>query len=606
MSLDPTALTALIISIIALVATTAQLLQQYFATADGYRRCLPEVMGADWGNKTRKRMRWRELRYETLYYVPRISIELVNSAAIDNSRTESDVFRENWEGAAFGNISNKAYILGSEIQTDEQMEDEGRSEISTGSGEKVCWVSLLKRLRMIRGDIEKVYNTAAIYKPGKQIPNQTSLPNQICATPAVVCMRILRRSWDFMPFDVVRPVCVTTISDIAVLAIRLGMEWKEFKPVAGTLIAEGSGQLLTSQIVRSLGLCLEYTYTHRTLYADIYEQFRPKRSIGDILINSYLPVAGISDLVFGVVPGNKNLYCFDRSMGTLDAITEFLDFLDNTGAQNLDLTENLKSTMKDKPGWIPGFNDLIPLTSAKMTSVESNLRNIPMPNVYAPGLLRTREGLEVFSVRLNDYIRQMDKKSEQLIQVQTWISILSDTYGEYWNANESTWAYVPLERMISPVPVYKATEEYQRVIHGLLDSAEAFLVSINQDPLGSIRSDRKDQKSGFCYDTILVEHLRMSILACAQTPETDEYPGHWYTGTGRMWLAGHMNMYWDQLPKLSRKVAKYTGCETELAVDAWVTMIFRAFCWHHCHHLLPVKMTLPAEWHRSQMPVYIG
>jgi hypothetical protein len=72
MTIDLTALTALIISLTALVATSAQLLQQYFAIADGYGKCLPEVMGDDWGSKTRKRMRWRELCYETLYYGPGI------------------------------------------------------------------------------------------------------------------------------------------------------------------------------------------------------------------------------------------------------------------------------------------------------------------------------------------------------------------------------------------------------------------------------------------------------------------------------------------------------------------------------------------------------
>jgi hypothetical protein len=57
----------------------------------------------------------------------------------------------------------------------------------------------------------------------------------------------------------------------------------------------------------------------------------------DLLLNSYLPIAGVSDLIFGIVPGNKNLSCFDRAMGTLDEITGFLDFLDNTGAENLSL-----------------------------------------------------------------------------------------------------------------------------------------------------------------------------------------------------------------------------------------------------------------------------
>jgi len=72
-SIDPIALTALIISLVALLATTGQLLQQYFATADGYRQCLPSVMG-QWGKMTKLRWRWREFRFETIFYVPYLSV----------------------------------------------------------------------------------------------------------------------------------------------------------------------------------------------------------------------------------------------------------------------------------------------------------------------------------------------------------------------------------------------------------------------------------------------------------------------------------------------------------------------------------------------------
>lgn len=129
MAIDPTALTALIISLVALVATFAQLLQQYFATADGYRQCLPEVMGADWGAKTRKKMRWRELRYETLYYVPSFSVEYVSSANSVNEKGnvrgigEKEVFNLDWERTDF-NLERK-YMVEAEEKTNAQMQDEG-------------------------------------------------------------------------------------------------------------------------------------------------------------------------------------------------------------------------------------------------------------------------------------------------------------------------------------------------------------------------------------------------------------------------------------------------------------------------------------------------
>jgi len=359
-------------------------------------------------------------------------------------------------------------------------------------------------------------------------------------------------------------------------------------------------------MVRSLGLCVEYTRTDK-LPSDNNGIVRPRRSVGDLLLNSYLPVGGVSDLLFGVVPRNQNLHCFDREMGTLDEINAFLDFLDNSGAHNLGLAEDLKLSRKARPGWIPGFNDLIPLTAAKMSSVASSLRNLPMPNNYSPGLLRTREGLQVFCHRLHSFIAQRaESVSPQLLKVQEWVSTFENQFDKFWNANDSTWAYVAPNQMVLPVPAYKAAEAYQVEIHKALDKAEGFLKAINDDPYGSVRNDLKDRKLGFCYDTLLVEHLRMAIKAYGKIKEKKDYPVHWWLPVGREWLSASMHVYWDDLEDLSEKVAEYTGCSVELAVDAWVTMVFRAFCWHHCHHLMATVMVLPSEWRGSQMPIYIG
>lgn len=62
---------ALAIALVALIIALGQLLQQYFAAADGYRRCQKSVMG-EYASKTRLHWRWREFRFETLYSTPEI------------------------------------------------------------------------------------------------------------------------------------------------------------------------------------------------------------------------------------------------------------------------------------------------------------------------------------------------------------------------------------------------------------------------------------------------------------------------------------------------------------------------------------------------------
>jgi hypothetical protein len=92
--IDTVALAALIISIVALTSTLGQLLQQYFATADRYRRCLPSVMGR-WGTKSERRWRWREFRFETIYFVPDISLWEVTSFA-GRAVPISQIWHEDW------------------------------------------------------------------------------------------------------------------------------------------------------------------------------------------------------------------------------------------------------------------------------------------------------------------------------------------------------------------------------------------------------------------------------------------------------------------------------------------------------------------------------
>jgi hypothetical protein len=380
------------------------------------------------------------------------------------------------------------------------------------------------------------------------------------------------------------------------------MDWKEFDPANGKLRAEGTGQLITSRLVNSVGICLEYTRTEPWLNFDY--QGRPTGSRGDVLLNSYLPVVCVSNLIFGLVPGNKNLQCYSRSMGGITDITGFLDFLDETGAENLRLTEHLQQAMRDKIGWIPGFNDIIPLTAPNISSRMSQLCNLPMPNIYDPGLLRTHEGLYVFCHRLRAYSDGKKRISfSQLHRVLEWVVRL-ESYDQ-WKTKEHAWACIPLNKWISPDEAYKASKEYQNTVHELLDKAEEYLVSINVDSSGSVRGDRSDQTRGFCYDTLLVEHIRMAVLAYDKIQQ--EWPPHWILyPSGRNWLSASMNMYWDELPALSTKVSKYTGCGPNHIVEAWITMIFRAFCWHHIHRLRRTTMVLPAEWHGSRMPVYVG
>ena len=64
---------ALAVALVALVTTVSQVLGQFLATADGYRRCQSSVMGR-WAKLTHRRFRWSEMRFETLYTTPQFGL----------------------------------------------------------------------------------------------------------------------------------------------------------------------------------------------------------------------------------------------------------------------------------------------------------------------------------------------------------------------------------------------------------------------------------------------------------------------------------------------------------------------------------------------------
>ncbi len=67
------AIVALVVSLIALVTALFQMFQQVFLTADGYRNCAEEVIGP-WSTTRHRRFNWRELRLETTYITPELTI----------------------------------------------------------------------------------------------------------------------------------------------------------------------------------------------------------------------------------------------------------------------------------------------------------------------------------------------------------------------------------------------------------------------------------------------------------------------------------------------------------------------------------------------------
>lgn len=266
---------ALAIALVALVIAVGQLLQQYFATADGYRNCQKSVMG-QWAIKTRRRFRWREFRFETLFSTPEIfltgggggtrpdQVYIIGSAESRRlTLTPPDAFDDPGQFPRWPTHSSKSWSSAvGRREADTNLTQRKMTSLShtmeNPSDELVCWLPLLHWLHE---------TTRASLDPEEQ-PLENATREEVKKAYAMINMRkrvpalVFRvRSWDFQPPDVSRPMARTTVSDIAVLARRMGMRWKAFRPEDGMMRAEGHSHILTSTVVRSLGLLLHYSYT---------------------------------------------------------------------------------------------------------------------------------------------------------------------------------------------------------------------------------------------------------------------------------------------------------------------------------------------------------
>ena len=130
---------ALAVALFALVIALGQLLGQYFATADGYRRCQSSVMGP-WAKYTRLSWRWRQFRFETYFTSPQI-IFLPDERDLGRSGNPASSRQDTLM------ISNDVRLGTRDLFVPN--EDGQKDE------ETVCWLSLLQSLYLNRLELEK-------------------------------------------------------------------------------------------------------------------------------------------------------------------------------------------------------------------------------------------------------------------------------------------------------------------------------------------------------------------------------------------------------------------------------------------------------------------
>lgn len=566
---DSVALAALIVSLVALFTTTGQLLQQYFATADGYRRCRYSVMGL-WAKRTKRRWIWGEFRFETAFFIPRITY-----------------------GPLHGDVGTKKEAVGGRCSLVNN-EDSLEASMTLGgwgspsarkyydSDELVCWVPLLAQLHKQGEDIVRYFPQGS-----DSLANDTMVP----------VVQFVHKTWDFMPTDVVRPMASSTVSDVAIMARRMGQVWRTFDPAAGSMRAEGNGHVITSTLARSLGTILQYTSTSRENAGNCF----------------YIPVKEADKLGFGLVEFDHKLFGpemgGDLDVGSYEGISQTLYLLVG-GASGRDTSKGMERSLRhilkaisSGKNFIPGFNDLVPICSSMLsnrTGIQKNrwLNRIPSPNLFSRGVTSSAEGFRVFERRLESFIRSKeDQASAQSKRILSYLKKIRNDFGTRWEVEKDwdQWNSLGFGDALA-----RNTSDQEK-------AGKDLIMEYHTEMTNFLLQSRVH------YRELVIEHILSATDAPLSEPppwpEDSEYARAGFDPE----IVGSMESYFDKLTAVVTMVLRrhrhsYKNdplIHGEIE-DAWFSMIFRAFCWQRSHVMIPGVPPLPSEYWNSKMPVYIG
>jgi hypothetical protein len=261
---------ALVVSAIALVGTTAQVFQQYLASASGYSSCDESVMG-EWYKSRRRKFRWSELRIEVQFEAPVIFV-----APPTNKKGPVEGVPDYIDGTDTSLQKTRTLLPGHSPKQGAVRKD----GVHTADNERATWWTMLSELQLMERESHEWQQTMFNHGP----PREGALAGFSSHTLAVA-VQAKKRSFDTMPSSVKKPYATSAISHIVELAAMLGLYWKEFDRSKDKYRAEGNGYVLTGTGVSDLGLLFTFQVCGKSRFAE----------------NRVIPVDEVKELCFGFV-----------------------------------------------------------------------------------------------------------------------------------------------------------------------------------------------------------------------------------------------------------------------------------------------------------------
>lgn len=278
---------ALAVSLIALLGTIAQVLQQYYASAAGYTNCGESVMG-NWHKSKKRIFRPTELRFEVQFETPVI---FVSFPANENGPVR-DAPMYYIDGTETSFTDTRALTPKEEKDWTTGMRS---ARVHTADNERATWVTLLSELQAMEDQSKKWQQE----RYGKSPPGANTKQASFKDHSLAVAVQAKTRSWDTMPSSVRKPFATTTVCHMLEIAAMMGIYWKEFDRSKDRYRAEGNGYMLTGTHVPDLGTMFTF-------------QICGKRRFEE---NRVIPVDEVKEMCCGFVP---TIFRKNKDMSRLD------------------------------------------------------------------------------------------------------------------------------------------------------------------------------------------------------------------------------------------------------------------------------------------------
>ncbi|KAF6231211.1 hypothetical protein HO173_010543 [Letharia columbiana] len=350
-------------------------------------------------------------------------------------------------------------------------------------------------------------------------------------------LKLQKRSWGFVPPEVVRPLALGTVCDLAVMARPLGMIWKQSEPLDGNL--QGRGQ-----------------WTHDHFYG------HPTEELNEL----YIPSVAADKMGFGIVPGEASLGVPDYKLGTEEDVLATLRIVVDPSCE---AAERVKDILGANPGWTPGISDIIGFAAPMIRQSFSSIVRVPQPAGYAVRLTQQQEGFVVFHKHLYDLVAERDARNEpvskQTRSILHQYAELLYRYGEQWENHE-----------VCNQKLNDRSLEFMDNLHGKHTAATKYFKDL------MARYNGTGEKSQvFRYTDLMYAHVRHAVNYFPEALErVNASPSRARNHYGLRvagWITEGAHIYFDNISKVIWDMRSKGFDQPEIVEEAWLTMMWKAF-----------------------------